>query len=256
MPWIALTRAVSPTLARCELTHLARSPIDPARAEAQHARYEATLRELGCTVQRVTPAPELPDAVFIEDTAIVLDELAMITRPGAESRRAEVAAVAEALAPYRALHRIEAPGTIDGGDVMQVGRTFFVGRTARTNDDGIAQLRAAVAPHGYRVTPVTVTACLHLKSAATALGDDAVLCNPAWVDPALFAPYVVVHVAADEPHAANVVSLGTHVLAAEAYPATNARLRAHGYDVVTVPADELAKAEGALTCCSLLVRVG
>ena len=254
MAWLALTRAVSPTLADCELTHLDRTPIDVARAETQHAAYEEALRALGCEVRRVPAAPENPDAVFIEDTAVVLDELAIITRPGAESRRTEVEPVAAALAALRPLQRIEAPGTLDGGDVLVVGSSIFVGRTPRTNDDGIAQLRAAVAPFGYRVIPVDVTGCLHLKSAVTALDHDTVLCNPAWVDPAAFAPKAAALVADDEPSAANVVRVGERLLAASAYPRTNEMLKRRGYSVVTVPADELAKAEGAVTCCSLIVR--
>lgn len=254
MAWLALTRAVSPTLADCELTHIDRTPIDVARAETQHAAYEEALRALGCEVRRVPAAPENPDAVFIEDTAVVLDELAIITRPGAESRRTEVEPVAAALAALRPLQRIEAPGTLDGGDVLVVGSSIFVGRTPRTNDDGIAQLRAAVAPFGYRVIPVEVTGCLHLKSAVTALDHDTVLCNPAWVDPVAFAPNAVALVADDEPSAANVVRVGERLLAASAYPRTNEMLKRRGYSVVTVPADELAKAEGAVTCCSLIVR--
>lgn len=254
MAWLALTRAVSPTLADCELTHLDRTPIDVARAETQHAAYEEALRALGCEVRRVPAAPENPDAVFIEDTAVVLDELAIITRPGAESRRTEVEPVAAALAALRPLQRIEAPGTLDGGDVLVVGSSIFVGRTPRTNDDGIAQLRAAVAPFGYRVIPVDVTGCLHLKSAVTALDHDTVLCNPAWVDPSAFAPKAAALVADDEPSAANVVRVGERLLAASAYPRTNEMLKRRGYSVVTVPADELAKAEGAVTCCSLIVR--
>lgn len=254
MALIAFTRAVSPTLADCELTHLDRSPIDVTRAIAQHAAYEDALRSLGCTVQRVPAAPDHPDAVFIEDTAVVLDEVAVVTRPGAESRRAEAEAVAAALAPYRPLHHIRHPGTLDGGDVMLVGRTLYVGRTPRTNDDGIAQLAGAVRPFGYAVTPVEVQGCLHLKSAVTALDDVTVLCNPAWVDPVAFAPLRVVHVAAAEPNAANVVRVGATLLAAEAYGDTNTVLRTMGYALVTVPADELAKAEGAVTCCSVLVR--
>jgi dimethylargininase len=255
MPWLALTRAVSPTLADCELTHLDRSPIDVARAAAQHAQYEAALVSLGCTVERVAPAPDHPDAVFIEDTAVVLDELAIITRPGAASRRPEVDAVADVLARHRPLHRIEAPGTLDGGDVLVLGRRIYVGRTRRSNDDGIRQLQQAVAPHGYLVEPVVVTGCLHLKSAVTALDSETVLCNAAWVDPAAFAPAAAVLVATDEPGAANVVRVGDHLLAGEAYQQTNAILRAHGYAVTTVPADELAKAEGAVTCCSVLLRL-
>jgi dimethylargininase len=254
MSWLAFTRAVSPTLADCELTHLDRTPIDVARAAEQHAQYEAALASLGCRVLRVAAAPEHPDAVFIEDTAVVLDEIAIISRPGAESRRAEVEPVAAALAAYRPLHRIVAPGTIDGGDVLVLGRRIFVGRTLRTNDDGIAQLRRVVAPHGYEVVPVEVTGCLHLKSAVTALDDETVLGNPAWVDPAAFAPATVVPVAAEEPGAANVVRVGDQLLASAAYERTNTMLRARGYAVTTVPADELAKAEGAVTCCSVLLR--
>jgi len=171
MSWMAFTRAVSPSLAACELTHVARTPIQVDRAVAQHARYEDALRRLGCAVQRVAPAPEHPDAVFIEDTAVVLDEMAVITRPGAESRRGETPAVALALEPHRELRAIAAPGTLDGGDVLVAGRRIFVGRTARSNDDGIAQLAALTAPFGYEVIPVEVRGCLHLKTAATALDD-------------------------------------------------------------------------------------
>ena len=255
MTWLALTRSVSPTLADCELTHLDRAPLDVARAAAQHVAYEEALRRLGCAVERVAAAPEHPDAVFIEDTAVVLDEIAIVTRPGAESRRSEVDAVADALAAYRPLYRVAAPGTLDGGDVLVVGSSVYVGRTPRTNDDGIAQLRAAVAPFGYTVVAVEVSGCLHLKSAVTALDDHTVLCNAAWVDPTVFGALAVALVADDEPSAANVVRVGERLVAAEAYPRTNAMLRARGYDVTTVPADELAKAEGAVTCCSLLLRV-
>ena len=253
-PLLALTRAVSPSIVACELTHLDRLPIDTARAEAQHAEYEAALRTLGCEVRRVPAAPDNPDAVFIEDTAIVLDELAVITRPGAPSRRAEVEPVAAILTEYRALARIEASGTLDGGDVMPVGRTLYVGRTPRTNDEGIGQLARLVQPHGYTVVPVAVTGCLHLKSAVTALDDHTVLCNPNWVSPAAFAPHRAVLVDATEPNAANVVRVGTTLLAAAAFTRTNDALRSAGYALVTVPADELAKAEGAVTCCSLVLR--
>lgn len=255
MPWLALTRAVSPSLADCELTHLDRTPIDVARADAQHAAYESVLRALGCAVERVAAAPNHPDAVFIEDTAVVFDELAVITRPGAASRRSEVEPVATALAAHRPLVRLSAPATLDGGDVLVAGSTIYVGRTLRTNDEGIAQLRAAVAPYGYQVVAVEIHDCLHLKSAATALDDDTVLCNPAWVDPAVFAPKGTMLVADDEPNAANVVRVGSTLLAAEAFTRTNVMLRQRGYTVVTAPADELAKAEGAVTCCSLLLRV-
>lgn len=251
---LALTRAVSPGLATCELTHLDRAPIDVATAEAQHAAYERLLESLGCTVRRVAPAPSHPDAVFIEDTAVVLDEVAVVTRPGAASRRGEVEVVAEALAPLRPLQRIEAPGTLDGGDVIVVGRRILVGRTGRSNDAGIAQLRAHVAPFGYTVEGVDVTGCLHLKSAATALDDATVLCNPAWVDPRAFAPLRTLAVDPAEPMAANVVRVGPALVHDAAHARTRAMLEAHGYTVHTTDASELAKAEGAVTCCSILLR--
>ena len=254
MTWIALTRAVSPSLQACEITHIARTPIDVTRAIAQHAAYERALAALGCDVRRVEPAPAHPDAVFIEDTAVVLDEVAVITRPGAESRRGETAGVAAALAPFRPLAFIEAPGTVDGGDVLVVARRIFVGRTARTNDAGIAQLASLTAAWGYDVIPVPLQGCLHLKTAVTALDDGAVVYNPAWVDAAAFAPLHGVPVPPQEPMAANVIRIGEALLCADAHPRTIEMLRARGYRVVTVPADELAKAEGAVTCCSLLLR--
>jgi len=253
-PFIALTRDVSPRIVECELTHLARTPIDLAAARIQHAGYERLLGVLGCDVRRVAPAPEHPDAVFIEDAAVVVDEVAVITRPGAASRRGETAGVEAALAGLRPLARIEAPGTLDGGDVLLVGRRVFVGRTARTNEAGIAQLRAILAPHGYLVEGVAVTGCLHLKTAVTALDDATVLVNPAWVDPAAFAPLAAVAVDPAEPMAANVLRIGDALLYAEAYPRTRALLEARGYRLHLVDASELAKAEGAVTCCSLILR--
>lgn len=250
---IALTREVSPRLAECELTHLARSPIDIRVARAQHASYEELLASLGCDVRRVAPAPECPDSVFIEDIAVVFDELAVITRPGAASRRIESEAVVEALSALRPLARVVAPGTLDGGDVLVVGRRIFVGRTGRTNDAGIAQLRDVLVPHGYRVTAVDVTGCLHLKSAVTALDDAAIVLNPDWVRAADFAPLSSIAVDPTEPMAANVLRVGDALVYADAYPRTRARLEARGYHVHLVDASELAKAEGAVTCCSLIL---
>lgn len=252
--WIALTREVSPTIVDCELTHLARSPISVDIARSQHQAYEQLLVALGCEVRRVTPAPDHPDAVFIEDTAVVFDELAVITRPGAASRRAETAAVESALAALRPVARISAPGTVDGGDVLTVGRSVFVGRTGRTNEDGIAQLRALLAPFGYDVQGVDVTGCLHLKSAITAVDHDTVLINPEWVNPAVFARFRAEAVDPREPAGANVLRIGDQLVYGASYPHTQARLERLGYVVHTVDASELAKAEGAVTCCSLVLR--
>ena len=251
---LALTRAVSSSIVRCELTHLARTPIDLERAQAQHRAYEARLGSLGCTVQRLAEQPDLPDAVFIEDTAVVLDTIAIVTRPGAASRRAEIASVAEALAPLRRLVRIEAPGTLDGGDVLVVGRTLYVGRSGRTNPSGIDQLRAAAEPLGYRVVPIEVRGCLHLKSAVTAVGERALLVQPDWVDVRGFEGYDLIEVALGEEAGANALLIGDSVVYPSAYRRTAERLRDRGVDVVSVEMGELAKAEGGVTCCSLIVE--
>jgi dimethylargininase len=240
---VALTRPVPPTLANCELTHLAREPIDVARAAAQHAGYESLLEELGCVVRHLPLRAALADSVFVEDTAIVTDTIAVIARPGAASRRPETEDVAAALRDYRELAFIEAPGTVDGGDVLRVGGRWFVGRSSRTNDEGIRQLRTFIPAE-----IVDFRGCLHLKSAVTAIGDDSVIVNPDWVDP------IWPHIAVDpgEPFAANVLLLGEIVVSGE-YPRTVERLRRAGRNVRTVDASELAKAEGGVTCCSIIV---
>jgi dimethylargininase len=258
---VALTRSV-PSLERCELTHLAREPIDHARAVREHAAYESALRDLGCRVERLPDLPDHPDAVFVEDTAVVFDAIAAIARPGAASRRGEVASVAAVLARYRPLAWIQAPGTLDGGDVLVIDRTVYVGISGRTNAEGARQLATIVAPHGLQVVPIPVTGCLHLKSAVTAIpgegGSDGsglgnrVLLNPAWVDPATFDRFDIVDVDPAEPWAANVLSIGGRVLCADAHPRTRRRLDALGISTQSVPAGELAKAEGGLTCGSIV----
>lgn len=253
---IALTREVSSMLARCELTHLDRQAIDPDRARAQHRGYEECLRALGCEVRRVPPAPDLPDAVFVEDAAVVVDEVAVVTRPGAPSRRDEVGSVAEALATHRPLARIEAPGTLDGGDVLVVGRRVFAGLSTRTNEDGIRQLARALAPHGYDVRPLPVARCLHLKTAVSRVAPRTVLLNPDWVDAREFAAFDRIAVHPDEPWAANALCVGGRVVHPQAFPRTRERLAARGLDVRAVDVSELAKAEGGVTCCSLVFDAG
>jgi dimethylargininase len=254
MSRLALTRPVGPSIVDCELTHLARSPIDFERATEQHLAYERALAELGCEVRHVAPAPELPDAVFVEDAAVVLDELAVLTRPGAPSRRREVESVAAALAALRPLARIERPGTLDGGDVLRLGATLYVGRTARSNDSGIAQLAAAVASFGYEVRPVEVHGCLHLKTAVTELAPGLLLLRSEWVDAGPFAAFDRVEVHPEEPFGGNILRLGDRLLYAEAFPRTLERIRGRGLEVLTVDASELAKAEGGVTCCSLILE--
>jgi dimethylargininase len=249
---IALTRDVSPSLADCQLSYVDRGPIDVERARRQHAAYEAVLASLGCRVERVSPAPGLPDGVFVEDTAIVLDEAAIVARPGAASRRPEVADVAQALVGYRTLVFIEEPGTLDGGDVLVMGRRLFVGRSSRTNDDAIDQLDRLLTRLGYEVRPVDVERCLHLKSAVTAIAGDRVLVNPRWVDPRAFEPASALEIEPGEAHAANVLLVNEQVVVPSAHEGTRRRLEADGRRVVTVDVSELAKAEGGVTCCSLI----
>jgi dimethylargininase len=252
VPLIALTRAVPDTLSRCELTHIARTPIDVAVARAQHERYEQTLRSLGCRVQQVAGAPDMPDSVFIEDTAVVLPEIAVITRPGAESRRQEGGPVVASLGAWRQIVRIEAPATLDGGDVLVAGRVIFVGCSVRTNEDGARQLTAIAARFGYAVRDVPVERCLHLKTAVTAVGDGLLVMNPDWIDRASFEGFEVIDVDPDEVDAANVLRVGDTLVCAASAPRTAERLRARMPRVETIDVSEIAKAEGALTCCSLI----
>jgi dimethylargininase len=248
MPLIAITRAVPASLAHCELTFQERVPIDVERARQQHAEYERVLRQHGYDVIALPEAPDLPDSVFVEDAAVVLPECAIITRPGAESRRAEVPAIREVLAPFRDLHEIRAPGTLDGGDVMVLGRRIFVGLSTRTNHAAVEQLHEILQPLGYDVVPVTVGAALHLKSVVTAVADDFVVVDAAAVDPAIFnARYLCVGA-----EAANMLRLHDVVLAPPAAAPFIAPLAAEGINVELVDNSELAKAEGALTCCSLI----
>lgn len=249
---IALIRDVSPDMGACELSYVEREPVDVERARMQHAGYREVLERLGCEVIALDAEPSMPDAVFVEDTAVVVDELAVMTRPGAASRRAEGASIAPVLARFRPLRNIEAPGTIDGGDVLCIGRQVYVGQSHRTNAEGIAQLRALLAPHGYTVTPVPLRDCLHLKSAVTAVSDTTVLLQPDWTTPEAFAGYRVIEVDPSEPHAANVLRIGDSVVMPASFPRTRARLEAAGIDVVPVALDELQKAEGATTCCSIV----
>lgn len=252
---LALTRAVPPSISACELTHLGREPIDFRRAADQHRRYEEALEVLGCTVQRLPPVTELPDSVFVEDTAVVLPELAIIARPGAASRRPEVDSVASALRRLRPLAYIEPPGTLDGGDVLRVGSRLYVGASGRTNADGIRQLTELAAALGYVVKTVVVAGCLHLKTAVTEVADGTLLVNPDWIDVQPFEDLARVEVHPSEPYAANALRVGEVVLHPTAYSRTRERLEQSGMRVQAIPADELAKAEAGVTCCSILVQL-
>ena len=253
---LAFTRQVSPRIVDCALTHLERRPIDPDRAAAQHRDYERALVDAGYELIRLPYLAADPDAVFVEDTALLLGEHAIIARPGAASRADEVHSTAEGLAPHFTVHRLTG-GTLDGGDVLKIGGILFVGRSNRTDAAGTGALAATVAPLGYRVVPVELGRCLHLKTAVTYAGDDkagrpTLLANPAWVDPTLFGHMEVVTVPEEEPFAANVVRLRDRLIMAAGSPGTAARLRERGFTVVEVDVSELQKAEAGGTCMSLI----
>ena len=249
---IALVREVSPRLAHCELSFLERVAVDAGRARAQHAGYVAALGALGLEVEWLEPLPQNADGVFVEDTALVLPEVAVITRPGVESRRSETASVAASLAAHRPLERILAPGTLEGGDIVVIGKSVYVGASARSNAAGIRQLQTALAPFGYRVAAVAMRDCLHLKSAVTFIAPDTLLTNPAWVDPQVFDAHTVIEVDPSEAFAANSLSVGGVTLLSAAFPRTGERLRRAGLVTRELDVSELQKAEAALTCMSLL----
>jgi dimethylargininase len=250
---LAFTREVSPAIAECELTHLARQPIDIDAAVRQHESYERCLADLGCRVCRLPGGAELPDGVFIEDTAVVLDELAVIARPGAVSRRPETAAVAEVLRHYRPLVSIDPPGTLDGGDVLRIGRSIYVGRSSRSNAEGIRQLARHVAPFGYGVCAVEVTRALHLKSAVTEVAELTLLINGDWVQPEAFPGMDLIAVDPAEPFGGNALRVGGTVVYPSSFPRTRSVLESRGIAVRAIDASELAKAEGGVTCCSLIL---
>jgi dimethylargininase len=238
---------------RCELTHLARAPIDVPLAQRQHAQYVAELSALGCRLEWLPPLAEQADGVFVEDTAVLVPEAAIITRPGAASRRAEVETVAAALTRHVALRRVTDPACLEGGDVLRIGQTLYVGASGRSNAAGVAQLAAGLRPFGYAVREVALRGCLHLKSAATFIPPNVLLVNPSWVDPSAFDMGVVIAVHPEEPYAANTLTLRGLTLVSQAYPRTQRSLEAAGIATRAVDVSELHKAEAALTCLSLLL---
>lgn len=253
---IAITRGVSPSIGQCELTHLSRQDIDVNRARFQHAQYEDLLIDFGCQVRRLPEEPDQPDSVFVEDTAIVLDNTAVITRPGASRRRNETESIAEVLKEYRTIVQITDPGTLDGGDVLRIGRTLYVGNSVRSNIPGIKQLVEIVAPLGYDVVVVEVKGCLHLKSAASLVGEQTLLINRSWVDADSFGgSREFIDIDPGEPYAANALLVGDEVIYPQSFPRTRLRLENNGIGVRVADVSELQKAEGALTCCSLIFDI-
>ena len=248
----AITRAVSPAIVNCELSFIDRKPIDLARARQQHQAYETLLAKLGARVISLPPEPGLPDSMFVEDPAIVLDELAVILPLGTDSRRGEAASLAKELSKYRKLASVELPGTLEGGDVLRIGRKLFVGLTKRSNAEGLRRLAEIVKSHGYEVFSVPVTGCLHLKSAVTWIRDTTLLANRAWFDTTPFVGYDWIDVHPSEPHAANALSLNGTVIFPASFPRTRGRVGSLDFRVTPLDISELQKAESGLTCSSLL----
>jgi dimethylargininase len=251
----AITRAVSPAFVNCELSFIDRQRIDLKIARQQHHNYGKILEQLGALVISLPAEADLPDSMFVEDPAIVLDELAVILPLGTESRRPESESLARALQPYRKLAYVTLPGTMEGGDILRIGRKIYAGLSRRTNQEGIRQLGALLQPYGYEVIAVPVTGCLHLKSAVTSLGHDTLLANREWFDTSLFAGYEWIDVDPAEPHGANALVIGDRVIFPASFPRTQTRMEPAGFDIVPIDISELQKAESGLTCSSLLFDV-
>lgn len=252
MTLLAITRSPGPELARCQLTHLERQPIDVGRARAQHRAYQDTLRGAGIKLIELPADPNLPDGTFVEDTAVVLDELAVITSPSPPSRREEWPVIAAALRPFRPLPRLPEDAYLEGGDVLRMGRTLFVGQGGRTGEAGLRALDQIVGQLGYSVQPVRLRGCLHLKSACCALDRETLLVNRAWVESGVFSGPRLVDVPIEEPWGANVLALPGATLVSAACPRTADLLYGLGYPVASLDVSELHKAEAGLTCMSLL----
>ncbi|PYU74598.1 MAG: dimethylargininase [Acidobacteria bacterium] len=249
---IAITRAVSPAIVNCELSFIDRKPIDLGTAQEQHHAYEKLLDKLGARVISLPAEPDLPDSMFVEDPAMVLDELAVILPLGTETRRREAPSLAQALAKFRKLEYVSLPGTLEGGDILRIGRKLFVGLTKRSNAEGIRQLATILLPHNYEVIAVPVTGCLHLKSAVTHLSGNTLLANRAWFATTPLAGHEWIDVDSAEPHAANALALGGTIIFPASFPRTRARIEARGFQVTPVNISELQKAESGLTCSSLI----
>jgi dimethylargininase len=253
---LAITHVPSPHLDEGVRTHVAYAPIDYGRAVRQHEAYCQLLGQCGADVRTLDVNRHLPDCVFVEDTAIVLDEVAVLASMGHHTRGGEPAGIEPELRKYREVVRVEAPATIEGGDVLRVGRTLLVGLSTRTNPAGVSALEAVACRYGYKVVPVPVRQCLHLKTACTALPDHSLLVNPAWLDAPVLRGFNLVPVPPEEPDAANVALVGTSVCVAASHPHTASLIGQLGFEVHTVDLSEFAKAEGCVTCLSLLFRPG
>jgi dimethylargininase len=251
---IAITREISPRFNECEITHIERTAINLDAARVQHREYVQALKALGCDVIELPAEPDLPDSVFVEDTAFILPEVAVITRPGADSRKPETKSIIRALTPLTKYVQLHEPATLDGGDVLVLGKQIFIGLSTRSSPEAIDQLNELIGEYGYSVTGVQMHDCLHLKSAVTSPDENTLLINPNWVDTHHFERFSCIAVDPSEPFAANCLPIGDSIVFPEAFPKTRAKLEEAGFKVLTIDASELAKAEGAVTCCSLIIN--
>jgi dimethylargininase len=259
MQLTAITREVSSSINNCELSFHVRKPIDVAKAIAQHKAYQDCLTELGVRVVSLPAEPELPDAVFVEDPAVVVDEVAVISIMGAPSRQPEARSLADALSRYRPIEFLREPATLDGGDVLRIGRLVFAGLSQRTNSEGIAQLRDVLRAFDYEVQPVEVRRCLHLKSACSYIGNDTLLINRSWIDAEHLRGFELLDVPEEEPAAGNTLLIKDIMMIPASFPKTRALLEQRGFEsraalrrVRTIDLSELQKAEAGVTCTSLI----
>jgi dimethylargininase len=251
----AITRQVSRSIQDCELTHLDRQPINLERARKQHKDYEEALRRLGCRVLQLPEEPDLPDSVFVEDIALVFPDVAVLTYPGVDSRLPERESIRTNLQPFRRVLEIKPPARLDGGDVLVLGREIFIGLSTRSNAEAVNALSGILKNFGYHIHGVSLKDCLHLKSAVTRVGENTLLLNPDWVNQDIFTGWDLVEVAPGEDYAANALLIGKRVLYAAVYRETAKRLIDAGISLEIVDVSELAKAEGAVTCCSLVFEI-
>jgi dimethylargininase len=248
----ALTHKVSPRIAECEVTFVERSPIDLRLAVSQHDGYCAVLKGLGVIVTKLSENESYPDSCFVEDTAIVVDELAVMCSMGVPSRRGETRLIERELSQYREIARISLPATIEGGDVLRIGKKIFVGQSSRTNLAGIEELAKILEPSGYRVVQVRTKGSLHLKSACTAIDEETLFVNPAWVELDALSGFKLAHTPAEEPWSANILRVGTTVCVQAGFPRAVELIERLVERVEIIDISELRKAEAGLTCSSIV----
>jgi dimethylargininase len=248
----ALTRGIASTMTRALTRDAPVEPIDPERALGQHRAYLAALRAIGLEVIELAGDDRFPDGCFVEDCALVAGGTALIARMGAPSRRGEEAAVAEVLGRKLRLASMNAPATLDGGDCLRVGKRIFIGRSARTNDEGIARAREVFGPLGFEILAVPVDRELHLKSVCSPLDDRRVLLAEGTLPSDAFPDADIIPIDADESIAANAVAHGNRAVIAAGCPKAQRKIEQAGFATVAVDTSEMRKADGALTCLSIL----